>query len=516
LISVKFEESDELFEAYFKLHEKDHDIERKKKRKITLEQIIRNYSTKKSIGIIEISDILKDFSKIIPIFFVTDEIQEFQKFEMHTSETIHETGLHYYAQFLSDLLQSPIFIMLSGTRYHILSQIGEKIGSPLRSKVQSMILSKFTEEDIGVYIQKIQEIFHTTFKGINIGELPKFVPIIEDIIQNYHQFLLGFSGGHPRTIAFITDILITNLIKIDQWDQYLDYSRFMTFLLEDVENILTTGILPSDIKQALIDLNSNAVFGIVKAWMINGAYIEGQFLGTAPKYPESPTQTEEIEFLIYNLMNMGMIVKNGNANYYLTSYFHFRAFISVYSQPHEEFLRSVLYNKTFQLLCGSHSGFGYVFEHILAAVILNLPDASFSSKSIPLLPSQIRKLQTIKKQPKWTQFTFEPDLLYHFPTAKAIDFCILQNQTLLLLQLTTRFAPESDKIRNMFKLGNDLSRIKNDSGNPINIHYWFISLHPIEYKDPISTNFTLTMGDQLIPLIGKELYDRLKSVKTQF
>jgi hypothetical protein len=102
-------------------------------------------------------DMMKDLANIIPVFFVADEIQEFQKLTLKSvSGAENETGLHYFARLMKNLLRSKILVMLSGTRYHILSQIGGAIGSPIRGKVLPFIITRLDVSEISSY-KKVSE-----------------------------------------------------------------------------------------------------------------------------------------------------------------------------------------------------------------------------------------------------------------------------------------------------------------------------------------------------------------------
>ena len=103
-------------------------------------------------------------------------------------------------------------------------------------------------------------------------------------------------------------------------------------------------------EEKIVELSASAQFSVVKNWMLMGGY-NGQLLGQAPEIDENSGANEEINDIIYELMNIGVLVQNGMLNYHLTSYFYFLAFLRVFTGPHEIFLRQVLTNQCFELMC---------------------------------------------------------------------------------------------------------------------------------------------------------------------
>jgi hypothetical protein len=152
---------------------------------------------KSTISLNDIYEIFLDLAEIIPIFFAADEIQEFQKLAFKSVENEGETALHYFTRLLKNLLNLRILLILSGTRYRILSQIGSKIGSPIREKVESLVITNFSREEILEYVEQVNEL-------IKIADMKQEEDDVLDLVNNYRQFLFAFSGGHPRTIERIT------------------------------------------------------------------------------------------------------------------------------------------------------------------------------------------------------------------------------------------------------------------------------------------------------------------------
>ena len=269
-------------------------------------------TTKPSIK--NVMDVFIQLSRIIPVFFAADEIQELQKLTFNNKDHLDiksETGLHFFSRILKNLLNSRLLIVLSGTRYHILSQIGGDLGSPIRQKVEPLIIQKFNEKEVNAYIIQVEKLIKSTNIESGINNLTS-------IIKNYEIFLFAFSGGHPRTMEKITNLFLTNLSILLNSAEYLNYEVFMNHLLPKAEEFFTNSLLSSVHKEALLNLGVSEGFSMVKKWLLNQAS-QGQFLGIRPQYTEKPKIDGEIRRIIYELMNIGIIVQNGNYKYHLIS-----------------------------------------------------------------------------------------------------------------------------------------------------------------------------------------------------
>lgn len=339
----------------------------------------------------DIFEVFIDISNIIPIFFATDEIQEFQKPVFKGSKNgvqEEETALHYLTRILKGLMNSRILLVLSGTRYHILSQIGGKIGSPIHEKIKPIIIRNFTQEEVISYVERIR----TLIKEANIEQ---GVGNISKLVKNYQQFLFAFSGGHPRTIERITSLFLEQLPFLIAEPKYLIYNTFMNFLLPLTKKTLNTTLFSKEKENKIVELSVKKQFSIIKDWVLNKG-CNGHFLGQAPEIADDAPANEEINDIIYELMNIGVIVQNGSFNYHLTSYFYFLVFLQPFTEPHDAFLRQVLNNKYFNLMCGRHSGFGYTFENIFLSALIIYGTKNEENVNIPLKASNIRNLEVIK------------------------------------------------------------------------------------------------------------------------
>ena len=459
----------------------------------------------------DICDIFIDLSRIIPIFFATDEIQELQKIHFKgrdSKDYKQETGLHYFSRILKNLLNSRILLVLSSTRYHILSQIGGDFGSPIRQKVRPLIIQKFKKNEVLEYVNELKNLLETVEPEENNKNLISQ-------LENYRQFLFAFSGDHPRTIEIITEHFLNYLQHLLSDDRYLDYDVFIDFFLPKLKEYFINSLLSTVHKEALMNLTISEEFSIVKEWLLKRAS-QGQFLGERPKCLEKPQIDDEIRRIVYELMNIGIIVQNGNYNYHITSYFHFLEFLNLYQEPYELFLREVLHNKYFSLMCGFHSGFGYIFENVFAAAIIIRGSKNQQDSKIPLQLEQLKSLKVLKGKINWSEIQIESNILYQTPMAENIDGFILQGTELLLMQITTANPPNSIKIESLIFKIKAFSEIKLKVDKDVKVRGWFISLFKFKKEFPSYENLLITAGDQLIPLIGEELYLRLKDVKKSF
>jgi hypothetical protein len=212
-------------------------------------------------------------------------------------------------------------------------------------------------------------------------------------------------------------------------------------------------------------------------------------------------------------MNVGVILQNGNDNYYLSSYFHFLEFLNQVTGEHEAFLRQVLTNKFFTWLCGRHSGFGYTFETIFASVLLSRVIKKHPQVPMPLDSQRLRTIRDIPGQPDWMKFPIESDIIYQLPDAKGIDMLVLQGTTLLSIQMTTAFDPPPAKIADLSRTMNEIAREMNIENRGWQSRGWFVSLYPFASDPPVPKNIAISAGERLVEILGTELYQRLGQAK---
>ncbi len=343
-------------EEYIRQHHSPRQQERKLRVLNNLIELADNMDWQQKITLDDTVSFIIKLSTVIPLFFVADEIQEFQKQEIFIDEmnaksqdsSLTETALHHFTRILKSLTRARILMVLSGTQYHILSQIGTKIGSPIAQKVQQIVIKNFTPVEVDEYVRRVNDLI-----------IRQMIPrgketVAVNLLASYRQFLHAFSGGHPRTISLITQWFLAEFPKIVTNPP--SHEDFIKMLFQHVERDFKQRILTTEKQNHVTVLQTHEAFPVVKEWLVNAA-TKGFALGSAP--PAANEQEKaEIEDLIYQLMTLGIIVKNGWDQYHVTSYFHLLAFLESLNGQFEQFLSQVLSNQFFQLLCGSHSGFG--------------------------------------------------------------------------------------------------------------------------------------------------------------
>jgi len=173
---------------------------------------------------------------------------------------------------------------------------------------------------------------------------------------------------------------------------------------KEISKSFENTLLTKEKENELVKLSSNIQFSIVKKWIIEHSY-NGHLLGQSLEILDNQSAKEEVDDIIYNLMNLGFIVQNGMFNYFNTSYFHFLAFLEPYHEKHEMFLKKVLHNKFFELICGFHSGFGYTFENIFSTALIIYGNKAQKNTSLPLDASLLKGLMVQKEKKNWSKIS---------------------------------------------------------------------------------------------------------------
>lgn len=498
----------ELIDTYIELTVNESETQLLNNNLKLVKKRIKKALTKIKISLNDVIFVLKMLSSIIPIFFAADEIQEFQKSTFNSVENGEETALHYFTRLLKSLLNLRILLILSGTRYHILSQIGRKIGSPIREKVESLVITNFSRNEILEYVEQVNEL-------IKIADLKHEENKILNLVNNYRQFLFAFSGGHPRTIERITMLFLNSISFLLEETEHEDYAKFVDFLLPLCKESFDNTLLTKEKENELVKLSSNNYFSIVKKWIIERSY-NGHLLGQSPEVRDDQSAKEEVDDILYNLMNLGFIVQNGMFNYYITSYFHYLTFLKPFHEEHEKFLKEVLHNKFFELMCGFHSGFGYTFENIFSTALIIYGSKAQKNTSLPLDALLLKGLMVLKEKINWLKISLDPNILYQTPIAKAVDAIIHQENELVLMQITTARQPDSSKIDTLINQMDAIDSQHLKIGNIKQIRGWIVSLYEFTSEVPTHKNLLVTAGDLLIPILGKDLFARLREVKESF
>lgn len=469
--------------------------------------------------------IFRTLSDIIPMVFVADEIQELQKRELlvddealtpTNQQSMTETALRYFTEILRDWLSHRLLIVLSGTQYHILQQIGYKIGSPIAQKVQHLLIKNFSTSEVDEYVQQVNDRFLSKLIP------PEKLKVQQALVTYYQRFLHAFSGGHPRTMVLMTQWFLADVNEF--LETLPSYDEFTNTLFNQVEKDFKLRILTREKQDQIKQLQENEAFPLVKQWLINSA-TTGFNLGKAPVSIPSES-LEAVEDLIYQLMTLGIIVKNGLDEYHLTSYFHLLAFLECFTGDHELFLRTILTNRLFKLSCGGHAGFGYTFEHVfLSALLLGGMQVvsshemvqvkeTASNRDLPISINDISTVHEISGDANWKELHIKPNVLYHAPHARSIDFFILNNDQLTLIQVSTAKHGHKEKIKSLM---NELQKAR-QCYHEYEVKGWYVSLFPIS-ANIIETNqdssLVISSGDELSSILGEKLLKRLLNIKSQ-
>ena len=421
---------------------------------------LQNITDRREYNVDTISTLFGLLLNVIPVFFSTDEIQRLQKIKVVDERTM----LRSFADFLSDLLPNKILLTISGTQYSILSQIGYGIGSPLNGKIQSVVVSPLNSDHVKQYIAEFRKLYPDQ-------------PYTEEL----ESYLLGFSGGHPRTIERIVESFFA-------LDKTHDFTETLT---EEVSTLLSHTILDSNKIEALRAMQSQSEFNSVKEWILHG-------LNTNLHLGKNPRR--EMESLVFELMTMGIIVQNGSSDYYITSYFHGLTFLETLIGEYEQFLYQVLNNRYFRAMVGGYSGLGFTFERVIfSSLILH------NIRRDEPLKYEIRNLNRIEVRHIKSLFGIKnlemrEDSLYHLPNAEGVDGAFKVNKEIVLIQVTTRQSSIQEKFQSFER-----------SVRELDAKGWFISLYADDIEE--TSQSKITVGSEVTEILGEKLYQRMLKIK---
>lgn len=167
-------------------------------------------------------------------------------------------------------------------------------------------------------------------------------------------------------------------------------------------------------------------------------------------------------------------------------------------------------------MCGFHSGFGYTFENIFSTALIIYGSKAQKNAFIPLDVSLLKGLMVIKEKINWSKLSLDPNILYQTPVAKAVDAIIHQENELILMQITTARQPDSSKIDMLVNQLDAIDYQQLKLGNIKKIQGWIVSLYKFISEVPTRKNLLVTAGDSLIPILGEDLFARLREVKESF
>jgi hypothetical protein len=463
---------------------------------------------------------LKNLSKIIPVFLFIDEIQVLQSISYVNDKKENESFLHLCSAELADLLNTKVLIAVSGTQYRLMKEIGFGVGSPLRDKVEHFVIHPLGRNNLINYHQIVSDYFSEQVINLDLNLAPE----INNLLPWYKGLIMGYSGGHARTLEKLTKAFLNNLEIKNKKAIPISYEEFLDRYINLSETKKYYPNLTSKIKENIIELQKIEDFNLIHDWILNLSLF-GQSL---QRRPEEKELNENTEFIANELVQMGILMINGESNYYITSYFHLLGYLNAIHDDYSVFLNEILTNKYFKLMCGYHSGLGYVFEEILLATIMQLKGTNMklnettSDITLEIIPFNPSKTYSVIKLPSSVDYTsqiIENNVIYHTPLKAGVDFIIRDDDKIILIQVTTMKSVDTDKICSMDKI---YSALYKNPNKKCNIIKWFISLSPISEKiiktvsEDTKRNLIITAGDELKKIVGKEMYERLNYVKEEF
>ncbi len=138
------------------------------------------------------------------------------------------------------------------------------------------------------------------------------------------------------------------------------------------------------------------------------------------------------------------------------------------------------------------------------------------SSVIPFNASHLKNLKTMRGKIDLSTLMLEYDVLYQTPTAEAMDAIVLQGEDLLLIQITTANTPDTSKIDKILAQMKKTSALHTEKKEFKNVKGWVVSLFDFEHKVKTHENLLITTGNQLVPILGEKLYEKLKEIKGSF
>lgn len=324
------------------------------------------------------------------------------------------------------------------------------------------------------------------------------------IFAHLLHFLLALSGGHGRTIETVTLVFLEHFDHFsDTREHYRQFSAFTEYMVPIVYDRVKDHMLAGEFAQELLQCTRLASWPPIQTWMVQRAHA-GYALG------HLPVKSAAHKTLLYTLMNIGVVLRNGQDNYYLTSYFHLLKTLEVLDRDAEWFLHQILTNRWFPRLCGSHSGFGYTFENVVAACLLGTR-ASRGASELPFNPAQITTSTKRVQRVSWADLGLDPGVLVALPFQKAVDFCVLLHDTLFLVQVTTQRHPRWEKVEVLLAEQEQVRKARPGT----RVQALFVSLFEVaapgdRESDP---DLTVIAGSRVAGVLGPALYRHLRDTK---
>jgi len=489
------------------------------------QEILKDFNEEKNKRIYNyniVPRLIKSLSNIIPILLVIDEVQVWQEIKFMSELNKEETALHCMARSVAQLLNAKVLMIFSGTQYRILSEIGRDIGSPIRNKVRPILIQLFSQEDIKNYAKEIKNriikyIKEEDKEALNI------------CVKSYEEFLLKFSGGHARTIQFITEYFIDkleSLISLAKINKEKFNNEFIELFLKPQTVKLFIPQLKEHLRNAIRDIQKKIEYKKVHEWIIRNA-MQSLKLGQG-----DGLNYNELEIL-EDLVHVGILAKNSEDNYYLTSYFHLLAYLDAIEDENTIFLKEVLENKYFVRLCGSHSGLGYVFEEVLLSVFLLIPKTKIgfeiNKDQLPFNALKDYEVIVSNERIDFSKIEIRDNTINHYRMSEGIDFIIRDGEKIILIQITTvgikmkdkieaNMNIIGDKIKGLIEVGKKLQENQIVKRDELKVIGWIISL--FEIKDEkirerieIPEWIRIDDGEKVKNLIGDKLYQKIYQTK---
>ncbi|MHA1681685.1 MAG: hypothetical protein ACTSUE_11805 [Promethearchaeota archaeon] len=462
------------------------------------------------INTVDFTVLLKQVALYVPVYLTIDEIQVLEGMVAYRDEKQKRDITLFYllTEAFSSLINSKIFVVLSGTQYHLLSRIGADIGSPIRNKVEQIVISPLSKENIEDYVAEVKKKFKSDFSSYEPFKVEQFFKV-------YCRFLLAYSGGHSRTVHRISSYFIRFMEDIIKSGDIINFESFVGKHFHLVRDYAHEQVQAQKI-DAINELARVKGFEEVRRW-IASQILYDKSLGEFPG-----ERTQQVIHVLNELVRIGILIINSRNRYYLASHFHGQLFFDALDDEHSRFISEILNNEMVKELCGGHGGFGFLFEHVVYACLLGKSFKQVKDEIIvdgmKLERSKISGLRTFtgKNIPGFEDI--EPNYLYYTPLAKGVDFIILLNTgdggekvVLLVMQLTSGDPPDNSKIQ---ELASFASKVAASLPARAELKSWFISLLPVKIPTGQDlSNVTITAGDSLAAIIGKDVHNRLVVLK---
>jgi len=196
-------------------------------------------------------------------------------------------------------------------------------------------------------------------------------------------------------------------------------------------------------------------------------------------------------------------------------------------------LDEILRNKYFIRLCGSHSGFGYVFEEVIISVILTLSNETIGVKinkeQLPFNALKEYEIKRIDEKIELSKMEIKENIIYYTRVNPKIDLIIRDEDKIILTQITTvstniegkteaNIKVIVEKIKGIIEAANEIKKNTQIKLGGIKVIGWLISLMDInreKVKDIIEANEWIRIDDgkKLKKILGDKLYNKLISLK---